>query len=194
MVEFCLVLPLFLLIVFATIDFGGYFGARLAVENAARAGARVAAVQQANSYSATSITSAIAGLEGPAHVSNTTDCVWVGASLDSNSYPPFTIPTGATGCVGIWYFDLLADPTGPPSLCAEWSVQTSSWNVWNTAGQETSNVTYSSLPGGCVAAEEDLVVVGVGYHYSTLTPLPAIASGALTTYGETQLLEEGVTG
>jgi len=34
-------------------------------------------------------------------------------------------------------------------------------------------------------------VVGVGYHYNPVTPLPTIASNALTTYGETQLLEEG---
>jgi hypothetical protein len=39
--------------------------------------------------------------------------------------------------------------------------------------------------------DDDIVVVGVGYHYSPLTPLPTIASNALTTYGETQLLEEG---
>jgi hypothetical protein len=36
----------------------------------------------------------------------------------------------------------------------------------------------------------DLIVVGVGYRFSPLTPLPAIASTALITYGETQLLEE----
>ena len=32
MVEFSLLLPLFLLVILATIDFSGYFGARLSVE------------------------------------------------------------------------------------------------------------------------------------------------------------------
>jgi hypothetical protein len=194
MVEFSLVAPVFFVVVFAIIDFGGYFGDRLAVENAARAGARVAAVQQPSSFSGTSIISAVTGLEGPAHISSGTDCVWSGATLDSNTYPPFTVPSSATGCIGIWYFDFLADPTGPPMLCAQWSVQNSWWDTWNTAGTETTDVATANLPGGCLVAEEDVVVVGVGYHYNPLTPFPGIGSGALTTYGETQLLEEGVTG
>jgi hypothetical protein len=36
-------------------------------------------------------------------------------------------------------------------------------------------------------------VVGVGYAYKPLTPMPTIAAAALTTYGETQLIEEGST-
>jgi hypothetical protein len=194
MVEFSLILPLFVLMVFAIIDFGGYFGTRLAVENAARAGARVAAVQQATSFSGTSITSTITGLEGPAHIPTTTDCIWNGTTLDANSYPPFAVPSSATGCIGIWYFDSMVNPTGPPTLCAQWSVQNSWWDTWNTSGTETTDVLTANLPPGCVSPYEDLVVVGVGYHYTTLTPLPALASSGLTTYGETQLLEEGVTG
>jgi hypothetical protein len=37
-------------------------------------------------------------------------------------------------------------------------------------------------------AGDDIVVVGVGYTYSPLTPIPAL--NGLNTYGETQLLEE----
>jgi hypothetical protein len=48
-------------------------------------------------------------------------------------------------------------------------------------------------PSGCVVPGEDLVVVGVGYKYTPMTPMPTIVSTALTTYAETQLIEEGVS-
>jgi hypothetical protein len=178
-VEFALISPVFLILVFATIDYGGYFGDRLSVENAARVGARVAAVQEESSFSGSSVVSAVTGHEGPAKLPTTTDCTWQGTTLDANEYPPFTF--SGSGCIGIWYFDLLAAATGPPTLCDQWSVATQAW-------------TTSPPPSGCVVAGEDIVVIGVGYRYTPFTPLPAIASNALTTYGETQLLEEGTTG
>jgi hypothetical protein len=199
MVEFALVVPVFLLLVFATIDYGGYFGSRLAVETAAAGGARVAAVQELSSFSGSSIVSKITSLEGPAKIITNADCSWNGTTLNPSSYPPFSF--SGQGCIGIWYFDLNADPTGPPALCAEWSVQHSWWDVWNvTNGDETTDVSSSNFTtddGGvdsCVAATDDIVVVGVGYQYQSLTPLPAIAANALITYGETEMLEEGTTG
>ena len=178
LVEFALVSPLFILLVFAAIDFGGYFGSRLAVESAADAGARVAAIEnQGATFSGTAILNVIKADQGPASLTTNVNCTWNGTTLNPNTYPPFSF-TG-NGCVGIWYFDLLAAPTGPPTLCEQWSVATQAW-------------TPSTIPSGCVEPGEDVVVVGIGYRYTTLTPLPSIASGALTTYGETQILEEGL--
>ena len=186
MVEFAMVAPLFLLLVLATIDFGGYFTSRLGVEEATRAGARAAAVQDYSSYSGTAITRAISAQRGLATLTTNQDCTWQGTTLDPNQYPPFTF--SGSGCVGIWYFDLMNESTGPPTLCGQWSVASSAW-VWykSTGGTQTTQ------PTGCLVPQEDIVVVGVGYKYSPLTPMPSIASAALTTYGETQLLEEGVS-
>lgn len=47
LVEFALVLPILLLVVFAIIDFGWLFFNKLAIENGAREGARYAAVEAA---------------------------------------------------------------------------------------------------------------------------------------------------
>ncbi len=186
--EFAIVAPLFFLLVFSTIDFGGYFGSRLSVEEAARAGARVAVVQcdeTGCTYSGSSIVNAIVAQEGIANLPKTVNCTWQGTTLSTNVYPPFTIPGTGNGCIGIWYFDLYSSTTGPPALCGQWSVSSSAW-VWYT----NDGATTTTEPTGCVLPNEDIVVVGVGYHYNPLTPMPAIASNALITYGETQLLEE----
>jgi hypothetical protein len=191
MVEFALVFPLFLLLVMGTIDFGGYFSSRLSVEEAARAGDRVAAVQDVvSSYSASSIVSAITGQEGLAKVPTTNDCLWQGTTLDPNQSPPFNWSTG-NGCIGIWYFDLGSANTGPPTLCTQWSVQHSAFGSWSSG--TSPSWTAATPPNGCVSAAPgtNMVVVGVGYQYRPLTPTPSIVIGALATYGESQLLEEG---
>ncbi len=190
MVEFALVAPLFFLLVLATIDFGAYFASRLGVEELARAGARAAAVQVYSSYSGTAITTAISAQRGLASLTTNNDCFWQGTTLDPNQYPPFQF-TGS-GCVGIWYFDLMNETTGPPTMCTQWSVKNSAFGTYT--GTVSSPVwTAGTPPSGCLVPQEDIVVVGVGYKYTPLTPMPAIASGALITYGETQLLEEGVS-
>lgn len=178
-----MVAPLLLLLIFGTIDFSGYFGSRLSVENAARAGARVAATEAYTAYpgAGTAIVSTISAQDNVGHVPTATDCTWSGYTLNPSSYPPFTF-SGA-GCIGIWYFEL--SPSGSPWLCAQWNVGSSSWIWWDAGG-----VAAASRPTGCVAPGSDLVVVGVGFHYDSITPLPTIAEGALDTYGETQLLEE----
>jgi len=186
MVEFALVAPVFFLVVLATIDFGGYFSARLSVEEAARAGARVAAVQLATSYSGSAITAAIGAQRGMAALVTNVDCSWQGTTLDPNVYPPFTF-TGS-GCVGIWYFDMTNETTGAPALCTQWSVAHSAFGSYSG-----STWTASTPAAPCATPQDDLVVVGVGYHYNPLTPMPSIVSTALTTYGETQLIEEGTT-
>jgi hypothetical protein len=186
-VEFALVAPLFFLLLFGTIDFGGYFGSRLSVEEAARAGARVAEVQcnqTGCTYSGSAIVTAIVAQEGMVKVPTTVNCTWQGTTLAPDVYPPFTF--SGSGCIGIWYFNLYSSTTGPPELCGQWSVTTSAF-VWYTSTGSTT----TTEPNNCVVPVDDIVVVGVGYHYTPLTPLPTIASNALTTYGETQLLEEG---
>jgi hypothetical protein len=201
MVEFAMVAPLFFLVVLATIDFGGYFGARLGVEEAARAGARAASVQVVSSYSGSTITTAISAQRGLADLTTNVDCQWEGTTLDPSQYPPFTF--SGSGCIGIWYFDMGDEINGPPTLCAEWSVA-GYWDTWYDGTEYTDQSSpdpggTKGLSSGCVvplataASQENIVVVGVGYKYTPLTPMPTIVSGALTTYGETQILEEGVS-
>ncbi|MGD0370518.1 MAG: TadE/TadG family type IV pilus assembly protein [Candidatus Dormibacteria bacterium] len=180
LVEFSLLLPLFLLVIFATIDFSGYFGARLSVENAARSGDRVAVTEPYASYSGPAIVSQVAAQAQDANLPSNVDCSWNGTTLAPTSYPPFTWSSGR-GCIGIWYFEMR--PAGNPWLCGQWSVASSSWSWWTVTGTTTT-----TKDNGCVAAGSDIVVVGVGYQFSPLTPLPAL--NGFNTYGETQLLEE----
>jgi hypothetical protein len=187
MVEFSLLLPLFLLVIFSTIDFSGYFGARLSVENAARAGARVATTTTLADYTSgtspqtgSGIISTVLSNAADAAMPSNVDCVWNGTTLSPTSYPPFTWSSGK-GCIGIWYFEL--EKVGPPQLCTQFSAThlafgSYSGSTWTAAAPVT----------GCVAADSDVVVIGVGYSYSPLTPIPALSG--LVTYGETQLLEE----
>jgi hypothetical protein len=187
MVEFSLLLPLFVVIIFATIDFSGYFGARLSVENAARQGARTAVVQPLTAYpaAATTIQNTVIGFANDANMPSNVDCHWNGATLSPTVYPPFSWTSGR-GCIGIWYFEL--GQTGSPSLCAQWSLQNSEWGTWTLSGSTWSFAAASAPTSPCVTAGNDVVVVGVGYTYSPLTPVPALSG--LNTYGETQLLEE----
>jgi hypothetical protein len=190
MVEFSLLLPLFLLVILATIDFSGYFGARLSVENAARAGARVAATTTLTNYTTgtspqtgSGIISTVVGNAADASVPSNVDCAWQGTTLSPTQYPPFTWSSTARGCIGIWYFEL--EPVGPPQLCTQYSAAHLAFgsyggSTWTAAAPAT----------GCVQADSDIVVVGVGYQFSPLTPLPALSGSALNTFGETQLLEE----
>lgn len=186
-VEFSLVLPLFLLVVLATIDFSGYFGARLSVENAARAGARLATTTTLADYTTgtapqtgSGIISTIVGNAADASLPTNVDCKWQGTTLTPTQYPPFVWGAGK-GCIGIWYFEL--EKVGPPQLCTQFSTAYLAFGSYSG-----STWTAAAPAAGCVAAESDVVVVGVGYNYSPLTPLPAL--NGLTTYGETQLLEE----
>ena len=191
--EFSLVLPLFMIVVLGAIDFGGYFGARLSVENAARAADRIAAVEFQTSFSGPAIVSAVTAQAGDASgLPSSADCLWNGTTLTPTAYPPFTF--SGKGCIGIWYFEL--EQAGSPQLCTQWSVANHAFGTY-------SGTTWTAAaPGsGCMLEGTNVVVVGVGYQYAPLTPVPFIGSvatncpsggdnGALCTYGETQLLEE----
>jgi Flp pilus assembly protein TadG len=56
--EFAMVLPVLLLLLFGSIDFGGYFGTRMSVQNAARAGVAYAVVNPTSWSGSTSIATA----------------------------------------------------------------------------------------------------------------------------------------
>jgi hypothetical protein len=63
LVEFAMIVPLLLLLLFALVDFGRAFYTWLLVTNAAREGARVAATQQGTSPVVTRINDSISGLD-----------------------------------------------------------------------------------------------------------------------------------
>ena len=63
LVEFALILPVMLLMLFALVDFGRAFYTWLLVTNAAREGARVAATQQGTTAVQTRINDALGGLD-----------------------------------------------------------------------------------------------------------------------------------
>ena len=191
MVEFSLLLPLFLVVILAIVDFSGYFGARLSVENAARAGARLATTTTLAGYTSgtspqtgSGIISTVVGTAAVASVPSNVDCKWQGTTLSPTQYPPFQWANTAKGCIGIWYFEL--EQNGPPQLCTQFSAANHAFGAYSGSGGNTW--TAAAPATGCVAANSDVVVVGVGYNYSPLTPIPAL--NGLTTYGETQLLEE----
>jgi len=95
-VEFAIVLPILLLIVFGIIDFGRLLNAQITLTQAAREGARLAAVGQPNVVSRTQ---AAAGRLSPVTVTVTSCAVGAGPTANavvSVSYPfSFVTPIGA---------------------------------------------------------------------------------------------------
>jgi Flp pilus assembly protein TadG len=191
MVEFAMVLPVFVLLLFSIIDFGSFYGAQLSVENAARAGVRFAVVQQcvpngstcggtAWSTSATppagTVEAAIRSASTEVSIPNVS-CLWNGSVVpeygpngSSKTTFNFTVPSGSRGCISISYWNTTAATT--PTLCAYYSAA-AGW-VFET-GYTSAN---------CVVAN-DIVQVTVGYQYSMLTPVPAVVSNAFTTTAAT---------
>ncbi|RWZ58211.1 pilus assembly protein [Halobacillus fulvus] len=64
LVEFALILPVFLILLFGLIDFGRIFHAYLTIDHAGREGARVASVQSEDSEITSAITNAASSLNG----------------------------------------------------------------------------------------------------------------------------------
>jgi hypothetical protein len=116
------------------------------------------------------------------------NCTWAGTTLTPTTYPPFSF--SGRNCIGIWYFEMpVGGATGPPWLCGQWSVSAQAWSWWTSAGATTTTRDPNCvIAPGSSTTYQDIVVVGVGYTYSPLTPIPGL--NGLTTYGETQLLEE----
>jgi Flp pilus assembly protein TadG len=177
--------------VLGTIDFAGYFAARLSVENAARSAVRFAATQ-CDPSTCTNANPVWTNAQPP--VAGTIEQVAVNSSndahiIDQDCPTNLATLTPGTGCITISYYDLnsgsLACPSGPGSctstLCAQWSASTDTLTFQGTYTSST-----------CLVPNRTLVQVLVGYNYKPLTPIPLPTNGwsGLTTSAESQLLEE----
>ena len=92
--------------------------------------------------------------------------------------PGATVPTGATSCISISYWDTMAGSA--PTLCAYYNASTG-WAFQTASLYSTAN---------CVVANTDLVQVTVGYRYQPTTPLPATFTSALAINATTDLIME----
>jgi len=201
MVEFAMVLPVLIALVFGGIDYGGYFGSRLSVENAARVAVRAAAADvcpttgagvtgtgntscwsAATAPASGTIEQAAISAAGDAQVLNRdcpdSDAVWPPSPSDLATLTP------GTGCISIRYYYLNGTSQ---SLCAAWSVTNDELTTQTSYPMGTDCV----IPAGSSGA--DVVQVVIGYNYRPLVPIPWFAgAGLTTTSAETQLvLEQG---
>jgi hypothetical protein len=92
--------------------------------------------------------------------------------------PGATVPTGATSCISISYWDTMAGSA--PTLCAYYNASTG-WAFQTASLYSTAN---------CVVANTDLVQATVGYRYQPTTPLPATFTSALAINATTDLIME----
>jgi Flp pilus assembly protein TadG len=216
MVEFAMVLPVFLIMVLGAVDYGGYFAARLSVENAARAAVRDAAVQACptiesngveagnnacwtnqNPAGSTTIEAAAIAAANGANVTNV-DCpdshgAWPPSAADLATLPP------DTGCISIRYYDLntsaqtctvvngnVVPGTCQLTLCASWSAATDELTAASTSFILGTNCLIPASSSGA-----NIVQVLVGYNFQPLTPMPAMLGSVMTTTAaESQLILE----
>ena len=200
MVEFAMVAPVLFAVIFAGIDFGGYFASRLSVENAARVAVRAAAVDVCPT-SGVGCSSAgepgACGTMATTPAAGTTDQGAISAAADANIlnkdcpdsdsvWPPSATDlatlTPGTGCISIAYFYVTATGQSP---CLTWSV---------TNDKMTPTALYpADCPITASATGADVVQVVIGYNYKPLVPIPWFqGAGLTTTSAETQLvLEQG---
>jgi Flp pilus assembly protein TadG len=212
MVEFAMVFPVFLLLVLASVDYGGYFAARLSVENAARNAARWAATEvcpttgagvtsasnnacwtNAQPPAPGTIEAAAISTASDAHIINQdcpdSDSAWPPSATDLATLTP------DTGCISIRYYDLTANQTqtctGGPGTC---SMQYCA--SWSAGGDQlqVDTPTYSLGTNCLIAATAtgaNIVQVLVGYNYQPTTPMPKMLGATMTTTSaETQLVLE----
>jgi hypothetical protein len=215
MVEFAMVLPLFLLVVLATIDYGGYFGSRLSIENGARAAVRYATVQGCpitgagsttvgNNACWTNAATPPAGTIEAQVIANTNDArVRNQDCPDSDgAWPPSAADLATlapdTGCISIRYYDLntsaqsCSGGAGSPGTC-----QLTLCAIWSATSDELQVQSGFSLGGNCLvnasSSVANIVQVLVGYDYTPMTPMPSFLGASMTTTAaESQLiLEQG---
>lgn len=96
MVEFALVLPILLLLVFGIIEFGRAYNVQTSITAAARQGARVMALQNNSAQAKTAAQSAAASLGLTISQISVTDCVTGGTTTATVTYP-MTFITGFFG-------------------------------------------------------------------------------------------------
>jgi Flp pilus assembly protein TadG len=192
MVEFAMVLPVLILVVFGSIDYGSYFASRLSVENASRAAVRAAASDSCTGTSAnncwtaaqppasTTIEGVAIASASDAHILNK-DCpdgdgVWPPSATDLATLTP------GTGCISIRYYYING---ATQSLCASWSAGT---------GTLTPQALYPVgtdclMPVSSTVA--DMVQVVVGFNFTPPTPMPFFTgAGLVTTSAASELLLE----
>ena len=162
MVEFALVSPVFLLFIFGIVDFGAFFTAQNSITDAARAGARYAAVHpsswsNAAQAPAASIQGAIQQTSGGASVVN--------------------VDMTATSGITISYYDTTTLSGTNPTKCGAYSAATGTFVAVTGYTQAT-----------CLLAGSTLVEVSLRYRYSPITPYPIPTS--TTTFTETTRLVE----
>jgi len=200
MVEFAMVAPVLFAVIFASVDFGGYFASRLSVENAARVAVRAAAVEvcptSGTGFSSAGNPSACwTNLATPG--SGTIEQVAIAAAADANIlnkdcpdsdgiWPPSATDlatlTPGTGCISIGYYYVTASGQSP---CAAWSA---------TNDEMTTTALYpADCPISPGSGGTDIIQVVIGYNYKPLVPIPWFqGAGVTTTSAETQLvLEQG---
>ena len=212
LLEFALVLPVLLLIMFGTIDYAAYFSSRLSVENATRAAVRLAVTDACgtwnagtsscgNTYWSTASSPAAGTIEAliiakanyPVNIPNV-DCYWLNNSDGNYEVPSSTnkpgtttasLPPGKLGCITIVYFNI---QSAAETLCGWWDANTAPTG-WNWTNIATYGPSGSGATNPCVGPGS-LVQVTVMWHYTPLTPVPGIASHILDTTATIQLTEE----
>jgi hypothetical protein len=201
MVEFALVAPVLFAVIFAGIDYGGYFASRLSVENAARMAVRDATVDVCPT-TLTGITQAgntVCWSSASSPASGTIEQEAIAAAADANilnkdcpdsdqAWPPSAADlanlTPGTGCIGIRYYDVTSSGEFP---CAAWSATNDEMTPYALYPIGTDCI----IPPGSSGA--DIVQVVIGYNYKPLIPIPWFqGAGLTTTSAESQLvLEQG---
>ena len=179
-----MVAPVLFALIFAGIDFGGYFASRLSVENAARVAVRAAAVEVCP-----------ASGTGFGSVGNPSTC-WTNAASPSSGTIE-QVAMAAASNANITNKDCPdSDSVWPPSP-ADLATLTPGTGcaAWSQGTDEMT--TYSPYPADCLvsasASVTDIVQVVVGYNYKPLVPIPWFqGAGLTTTSAESQLvLEQG---
>ncbi|MGO8686202.1 MAG: TadE family protein [Candidatus Dormibacteria bacterium] len=212
LVEFAMVFPVFLMVVMGTIDYGGYFGSRLSIENAARAAVRYAAVQPCpltgagvttagNNACWTNVQPPGAGTIEAQAIAAANDAKVTNEDCpdQDGAWPPSAADlatlTPDTGCISIRYYDLNASAdtcTGGPGTC-----QLTLCAVWSASADQLQVQSGFTLGNNCMltagSGVANIVQVLIGYDYQPMTPVPRFLGAVMTTTSaETQLILEQV--
>jgi len=196
-----MVAPVLFVVIFAGVDFGGYFASRLSVENAARVAVRDSTVdvcpttlagitQAGNTVCWTSASPPAAGTveqeaiaaAADANITNKdcpdSDGIWPPSAADLANLTP------GTGCIGIRYYYVTSSGE---YLCATWSVANDEMTPQSSYPIGTDCI----IPPGSTGS--NIVQVVIGYNYKPLVPIPWFqGAGLTTTSAESQLvLEQG---
>jgi hypothetical protein len=184
-----MVLPVLLLVIMSSIDYGGYFASRLSVENAARAAVRWAAVQSCPQSGAgtTQVGNNGCWTNAATPASGTIEQIVIASASDAHilnqdcpdgdsAWPPSATDLGTltpgTGCISIRYYYINGQSQ---SLCDAWSVGSDEMQPQSAYPVGTDCLIAAT------SSSADMVQVVVGYNYNPPTPLPFFSGAGLTT-------------